>query len=717
MFGVSRRSQHGSQRKGGPERWGSRCMACWLLAGAMIGWPAMETYAAKGKGGGNATARSSQSSASSRNAGGRASGIGIAAQSSGRSAAAAARSQSSQSIIQSRQPAARMGIFEMSRQGSQSSRSSAVTRRAPSQSSRTIAESSRTAIRSIQPRGATAIESRNNKGDVLRAAPSPARASTPRLGIVGMTRGQSQASQIDRASRSGDTAKARQSAAASSSTRGGASGAATSRSGKSGADDIAAGRSGGLRIVEMARPELRSGSGTQSSQSSGRSSGGLRIADSRKEPLKQPATRTPSKSDFSKRQTQAELLSRQSGSRSVIQPIAPLGARNDGSITSRYPAARLAGAANNHGLRSGSGHGSASPRHLSDPHVQHHHHHALHHHHHAHAGCGHSACHGHSTCVLTPHRHVFLPRHHSHHGHGFCDPFFAPRHRSGFSLSVSYSNLWSPAHLVPRHCCSSFPHCGCRSTFVSFGRFRPIHSCYRTVFVPTYYPSFVFVGGSTYSSYQPTYGTVVPTTGYVSSYSAPSSDSLAIDSVTPLSYSEGWDAFAAGDAREARRLFARAIDLRPHDGLPHIGYALAAAALDRNADAIASMRNAMRIDPAALREIPQTDAVLTQVETLLGRFEMLALQNPQDLDVQFMIAALRFVLGEHEPALLAADRVIDGGDRDASASNLRQIILQKLNAPQGALPLPSPLAPVTLQQQVQPLPNLTQQPGTYNLKF
>jgi tetratricopeptide (TPR) repeat protein len=157
----------------------------------------------------------------------------------------------------------------------------------------------------------------------------------------------------------------------------------------------------------------------------------------------------------------------------------------------------------------------------------------------------------------------------------------------------------------------------------------------------------------------------------------PSDSSPSVDLYAGL---DGWEFLEAGDAREARRSFDRAINVYPNDGLPRIGYALSAAMLSRDAEAVDEMRRALREDPEAIREVPQNQELWSQIQPLIDSYLRLTKQSPHDVDALFMLAALHYIDGNDSMAYFAIDRGIDLGDRDLSSVNLKTIIQNSLNA-------------------------------------
>jgi thioredoxin-like negative regulator of GroEL len=164
-------------------------------------------------------------------------------------------------------------------------------------------------------------------------------------------------------------------------------------------------------------------------------------------------------------------------------------------------------------------------------------------------------------------------------------------------------------------------------------------------------------------------------------------------SASTVSTNDGWGLLADGNARDARRVFDRQMSASQNDGLAHIGYALSAALLERDDEAIAVMRLALRVDPEAIREVPQDQRVHDQIRIVLDRFLDRADQDPRDVDAHFMIAVLRFMMGDSTLSFFAIDRALDGGDADPAAQNLRLMIREAMEQSAPFVPQTTPSSP------------------------
>lgn len=309
------------------------------------------------------------------------------------------------------------------------------------------------------------------------------------------------------------------------------------------------------------------------------------------------------------------------------------------------------------------------------------------HHHTSHAApCGHTACHGHGRCVYvtTHHHHWTSSRHHHHHFHThrpwLWSSYWYDFHRSrfyygrtGFSFHITFTNYQPYVY----HDCY-YPGWRWYSRYTPFywryfwtpcpdiyvvKYYRPVYGYYQPVYVTNYYSAAYTTTSQPFSSFDsvPAYTPSVLGSDDVIDYPVGDDPSLT----------GGWLLLATGQAREARRAFYRETQIRPADGLPLIGYAISAGLLDRYAEAVAVMRDAMGIDPEALSEVPQHDDVFYMVEELLAYYEQQTRLTPGDPNAWYMTAALRYVIGEYTPAYFAIDRAIELGDSDQSALNLK----------------------------------------------
>jgi tetratricopeptide (TPR) repeat protein len=321
------------------------------------------------------------------------------------------------------------------------------------------------------------------------------------------------------------------------------------------------------------------------------------------------------------------------------------------------------------------------------------------------SSCGHSACHGRSHCGFSSRFHDRV------HSYRSCGPYpynhFGLFYGSGgrFSLSFSFSNYHTPCYdpwtwrtrywrsydygcapyyhrytRIAYYDCDDWDWCDRYCYRPVYGCYRPRYNCYRTVYYPVYLRSYSYYDEPDYTNDYPWisdgYGGGIATDGYT-----------ATEPGISYSSQDGWELLGSGDAREARRVFDRAINVYPADGLPLIGYSIAAARLDRHEEAVEYMRRALRTDPEALNEVPQDEQVQQQISQALSVFENRA-QSSDDPDSLFMVAALRYLAGEEALAYFAIDRVTDRGYNDASDVNLKAVIQATIDE---FSPVPQPL--------------------------
>jgi tetratricopeptide (TPR) repeat protein len=174
---------------------------------------------------------------------------------------------------------------------------------------------------------------------------------------------------------------------------------------------------------------------------------------------------------------------------------------------------------------------------------------------------------------------------------------------------------------------------------------------------------------STYNYYD-TAGQASPTTYPGASYSP----SVFTPDPCPGTMADAWEDLAADRCDAALEAFNCLAQVLPDDGLPLIGSALAASLLDQQEDAIAAMREALRIDPEALGYAPDDERLHSQVAQLVEQYEYRARTQFGDLDALFMVAALLYLLGQEDTAYYAIDIAVNLGDIDASTSSLKALM-------------------------------------------
>lgn len=218
-----------------------------------------------------------------------------------------------------------------------------------------------------------------------------------------------------------------------------------------------------------------------------------------------------------------------------------------------------------------------------------------------------------------------------------------------------------------------------------YGYYRPRYSCYQPVYSsysnysyldePSYSAPDDYYSNSNYDDFAEPYVPPADLAPLSGDYSPPLQD---IAPSAPAS-TDGWDLLVDGNAREARRAFDRAKGAHHNDGLPKIGYAIAAGLLSRYDDAVSSMRSALRTDPESLNEVPENAQLDQQLRQLLEYFIDRTKSSSDDIDALFMTSVLRYLAGDEALAYFAADRAIDKGDKDLSTLNLKLLIQTALD--------------------------------------
>jgi hypothetical protein len=133
---------------------------------------------------------------------------------------------------------------------------------------------------------------------------------------------------------------------------------------------------------------------------------------------------------------------------------------------------------------------------------------------------------------------------------------------------------------------------------------------------------------------------------------------------------EGWEALSGGNARFALDIFAIQTQEDMGNGVPRIGFALAAAAngeLDRGARA---MRKALSIDPYALSDIQVTNELRLIIDLLSEEYAAAIQHNDLDFDNSFMVATLAYLKQDYS----TASKLISNADQSQSANNLREML-------------------------------------------
>lgn len=132
---------------------------------------------------------------------------------------------------------------------------------------------------------------------------------------------------------------------------------------------------------------------------------------------------------------------------------------------------------------------------------------------------------------------------------------------------------------------------------------------------------------------------------------------------------EGWDALVNGNAGFALDIFAIQTQQDMGNGIPRIGFALAAAVKGEQERSIRALRKAISIDPYALINIKPDEELQLTIQLLIEEYSNY-LNNDVDYDYSFMLATLACLNQDFE----SARNVLASSDRSQSANNLREIL-------------------------------------------
>ena len=137
---------------------------------------------------------------------------------------------------------------------------------------------------------------------------------------------------------------------------------------------------------------------------------------------------------------------------------------------------------------------------------------------------------------------------------------------------------------------------------------------------------------------------------------------------------EAWALLTDGQAVAAHRAFECLSPAVPDDGYLLVGLAISAAAIGEHDHAVTAMRTAMRVDPVALLEVPGSDRLDVLLSDTADHYDARARAGYGDVDALFMVAALRYLLGQHHIAHYAIEIAVTLGDVDPSTHNLKGLI-------------------------------------------
>jgi len=131
-----------------------------------------------------------------------------------------------------------------------------------------------------------------------------------------------------------------------------------------------------------------------------------------------------------------------------------------------------------------------------------------------------------------------------------------------------------------------------------------------------------------------------------------------------------WAELVGGGAEGAAERFAMQAVATPRNGAPKVGFALAKLALGEVQDASWAMRRAFRTDAETLAHVPDHEEVRA-----LAR--LLADGLAERGDEGFLLAALRYLEGDHKRALDGARALVAGGDDSEPTRRLLTLCEQR----------------------------------------
>lgn len=136
-------------------------------------------------------------------------------------------------------------------------------------------------------------------------------------------------------------------------------------------------------------------------------------------------------------------------------------------------------------------------------------------------------------------------------------------------------------------------------------------------------------------------------------------------------YTPGWNALIVGDSGYAREFFGDQAILRADDPTPKAGLAIARAQGGFDDQAEWAMRRAVRADITRV-DLPvyELEAQLTAIETRYAE------RSETYNDRWFMLAATRYLLGDHAGAKQAANQALSYDERDAEARRIYDLVTQ-----------------------------------------
>lgn len=140
------------------------------------------------------------------------------------------------------------------------------------------------------------------------------------------------------------------------------------------------------------------------------------------------------------------------------------------------------------------------------------------------------------------------------------------------------------------------------------------------------------------------------------------------------SVAEAWTLLADGLTAAAYEAFECLAMTVPADGSLLVGLALSAAFAGEHDLAVTALRAAMRNDPVSLLDVPVSDPIDALLAAAADHYDARARGSYGDADALFMVAALRYLLGQDHAAHYAIEVAVTVGDDDDSTGNLKGLI-------------------------------------------
>ncbi|TVQ29995.1 MAG: hypothetical protein EA376_14180 [Phycisphaeraceae bacterium] len=279
---------------------------------------------------------------------------------------------------------------------------------------------------------------------------------------------------------------------------------------------------------------------------------------------------------------------------------------------------------------------------------------------------------------------------------GYCAPTYSQSRigfgyhrssrRSGFSVGFSaplYSSYTPPRRTIHRYesrlSCGCVSICSCRSRVNTYTRHGRVYSPPPRVVYQA--PPQVVVVERPPSEYErrivaapaPT-RTVVQRSPSVVVVDQRAASASSSGRAAAQSLQRGWELLGADRPDAALRQFGALASENLQDGLPKVGYSLAAAMRGDDRSASWAMRRAFEFDPERIMYTPVDRMLRQRIENLSHRYYELVDRRPNDAEAHFMLASMHYLLGNDDSARRAIENAIRLGDESVGASNLRNLL-------------------------------------------